>query len=247
MYLALQLAAEDSTGQKITLIVIGLLLAALALAFLTVWYYRVTDPGPSQHKRRGGPPSPSGGPGSSSSRSPSTASWKDRLSGFSLPTLPVRSSKPDVSSAKPSEVGARATAPVSAPGSSPASNAPAPVTKPAAAPSKQTAERASEPPRQSPPAPVQPEAADRAAEKVSLEGGFYLDLTDVSQAAEPPTNVGSLNSLDLRQPAALVDPDREPVPEPVSVPVSNPGASSAANDGTVSFDDWLAEVEATED
>jgi hypothetical protein len=242
--LAFQLAAKDSTGQRITLIVIGLLLAALALAFLTVWYYRVTDPGPSQHKRRGGNPGPPGGTGSSSPRSPRTSSWKDRLSGFSLPTIPVRSSKRDVSSATPSEA-VRATAPVSDPGSRPASNAP--VTTPTATPSKQTTKLAGEPPKQSPPAPVQPEASDGAVEKVSLEGGFYIDLTEVSQTGEPPTNVGSLNSLDLRQPAPLVDPDQAPVPEPAAVPVSTAGVSSAENGGTVSFDDWLAEVEATED
>ena len=43
-------AQTDSTGQKITLIVFGLVAVAAALALLTAWYWRITDPA-----RRGAP------------------------------------------------------------------------------------------------------------------------------------------------------------------------------------------------
>ncbi len=41
---ALMLAQTDSTGQKVTLIVFGLVAVAAALALLTAWYWRATDP-----------------------------------------------------------------------------------------------------------------------------------------------------------------------------------------------------------
>lgn len=232
MSLALQFAAEDSTGQKITLIVIGLLLAALALAFLTVWYYRVTDPGPSHRKSaRNGP----AGPGSGSTRVPNSSSWKDRLSDFSLPTIPVRSSKP---AGQPRPPKGQGTSPVAKPKTK--------ARNPAAAPPPPAPAQARSP-EASKPAPKQAAVPGSTPETVSLEGGFYLDLTEVSESSAPPTNVGSLNTLDLRQPAPLLDPDRAPVPDSVSPPVSARTSAPAANDGSVSFDDWLAEVEATND
>jgi hypothetical protein len=41
---ALVFAQTDSTGQKVTLIVFALVAVAAALALLTAWYWRITDP-----------------------------------------------------------------------------------------------------------------------------------------------------------------------------------------------------------
>jgi hypothetical protein len=50
---ALMLAQTDSTGQKVTLIVFGLVAVAAALALLTAWYWRKTDPGARDGATRG--------------------------------------------------------------------------------------------------------------------------------------------------------------------------------------------------
>lgn len=56
---AVQLAQLDATGRTVTLIVFGLLAVATALALLTAWYWRVTDP---RRSDRGSKPTPPGRP-----------------------------------------------------------------------------------------------------------------------------------------------------------------------------------------
>ena len=155
---ALLIAAEDSTAQKVTLIVIGLILATLALAVLTVWYYRITDPGP---RPAAGGQDPGNGP---------KPGWKARLSDIQLPTKPEREPKA--------------------------------VSKP------QTPQ-----------------------ERVSLEGGYYLDLSEPPKIDPPGANLGSMAPVDLRRPAA-------PAPPPL--------VSAQADDG-LSFDEWLAALEASDE
>ncbi|MFW2382193.1 MAG: hypothetical protein ACN4GZ_10580 [Acidimicrobiales bacterium] len=50
---ALLIAQTDSTGQKVTLIVFALVAVAAALALLTAWYWRVTDPALRNDEARG--------------------------------------------------------------------------------------------------------------------------------------------------------------------------------------------------
>ncbi|MGI9610027.1 MAG: hypothetical protein ACR2NL_07010 [Acidimicrobiia bacterium] len=50
---ALLIAQTDSTGQKVTLIVFALVAVAAALALLTAWYWRVTDPALRNGEARG--------------------------------------------------------------------------------------------------------------------------------------------------------------------------------------------------
>lgn len=106
-----------------------------------------------------------------------------------------------------------------------------------------------------------PKPPKTSVETVSLEGGYYLDLTDIARSQEPPTNVGSLNVLDLRQPAPLIDPDEHEVPvravrtpESLNVKPDGPGPGPASpdlpvanSDSGLSFDEWLAGVEAVEE
>lgn len=72
---ALVFAQTDSTGQKVTLIVFGLVAVAAALALLTAWYWRITDPAlrDGEAQGRGGrrnrkkpQPEPSNDPGAAS-------------------------------------------------------------------------------------------------------------------------------------------------------------------------------------
>ncbi len=224
------LAQEDSTGQRITLIVIGLLLAALMLAILTAWYYRVTDPGPRQGRRPNVGNSRAGGSngGGQAGRGPEPSSgpgWRKRLSSMSVPSSGPTSAK---SAQKPAKAGSAKQ--------QPAQQQPARRQQSAHQPEQQNAQ-------QQPSVP----------ETVSLEGGYYLDLTDAPRSSEPVTNVGSLNSLDLRQPAPLVDPATQVrVPATPNVPEThiarepNSGDQPVASDKGLSFDDWLAEVEASE-
>lgn len=187
------LAATDSTGQRITLIVIGLLLAALALAVLTAWYYRITDPGPRQPKPgRGLGRNPGGGTAGTDNPKPRPGpGWKARLSNMAVPAA-------DDEFSDSGTLGSPSSA--------------------------------------------------TASDKVSLEGGQYLDLTEIPRD-DGVTNVGSPRSLDLRQPAPLKDPDELAASTPAtSVPVSGIGSKqSAAQAEGLSFDEWLADVEATDD
>jgi hypothetical protein len=76
---ALVFAQTDSTGQKVTLIVFALVAAAAALALLTAWYWRITDPAlrdgeahgrGGRRNRRKPPPDPSVDPGAASPPQP---------------------------------------------------------------------------------------------------------------------------------------------------------------------------------
>lgn len=221
------LGQEDSTGQRITFIVIGLLLVALLLAILTAWYYRVTDPGPRQGRRQGGAGGSRGG-GTVVSRGPDPSpepGWRRRLKGFSVPASQGAASK----------------------------------TQPPQASEDQHSRPQTPKRRAHDVEPVKPASeATEARETVSLEGGYYLDLTGAPKAPEPKTNVGSLNSLDLRQPAPLVDPGEQvavpvpTVPKPQSVQEATPAPvitshSTSEDPPGLSFDEWLADVESTED
>ena len=206
---------QDSTGQRITFIVIGLIVAALALAILTAWYYRVTDPGPKRSKAaRGSEESPGGGTPTQPPIDPQPGpGWRKRLSGFSVPDDNAVTAK-EAGVAKKSRVDKKAQR--------------AKVKAQSRAEAAQAKVDDAEVP--SPDGGYLPEQPT-----VSLEGGYYLDLTDAPRGDEPQTNVGSLNSLDLRQPAPLVDPSEVPVPAPTSA------------EGGLSFDDWLAEAEAIDE
>lgn len=231
MLAAVLLGQEDSTGQRITFIVIGLLLVALLLAILTAWYYRVTDPGPRHGRRPSGAGGSRGG-GTGVGRGPEPIpgpGWRKRLKGFSVPTS-QDTSPPDQ---PPQPTKAQKSRPQTVIRRAPDEAAVKPVESRA------------------------PEAQE-ARETVSLEGGYYLDLTGNPKAPEPNTNVGSLNSLDLRQPAPLVEPDEQiavpvptvPKPKDVRETASGPPAtttSTAEEQAGLSFDEWLANVEATED
>lgn len=242
------LQAGDSTGQRITFVIIGLLLAALALSMLTAWYYRLTDPGPKQKRsarRSGG--SFGGGIGSGHPTDPTPGpGWRKRLSSFVLPDNdgtgtpslnPSSSQKPASAKTDSQQSVGEIT------GADPTtsrSRSPAPVSDPLS---------------------ETPKPSKSSDETVSLEGGYYLDLTDIARTQEPPTNVGSLNALDLRQPAPLIDPDEHEVPVPairntesLSVKPDGPGPDPASpdisvanNDSGLSFDEWLAGVEAVEE
>lgn len=56
---AVQVAQLDATGRTVTLIVLGLLAVATALALLTAWYWRITDP---RRSDTGSKPTPPGKP-----------------------------------------------------------------------------------------------------------------------------------------------------------------------------------------
>jgi hypothetical protein len=225
----------DSTGQRITLIVIGLLLAALALAVLTAWYYRVTDPGPRQKrssKRSGGssdgggdtsqPPDPKPGPG-----------WRRRLSSFN----PPESGRSEVGTEQAS------TAKKADPKKSASKRSLDKKTEkePTTARAKDLVVSPVNEPASESQSPTEP-----TSETVSLEGGYYLDLTDIPSSQEPPTNVSSLNALDLRQPAPLKNPEDYGLPVP-TVPSPEQSSVKPDKDNALSFDEWLAGVEAIEE
>jgi hypothetical protein len=132
---ALMLAQTDSTGQKVTLIVFGLVAVAAALALLTAWYWRVTDPVPrngasggrgGRRRRTASEPSPDLGGGSKSSPTlatttsnrPEFADDKTRLferSEILDPTAPSDPPAPSVSHPQPEVIDLRADAPAGDP------------------------------------------------------------------------------------------------------------------------------------